>query len=97
MPPRPRLAIAFIAACASATASYALLRLAQHALVTEADPAQIIYSDHAAYFWRAWTALFVGALLGFAAWRTPTRVLKHLDRAIVLAAILLALQSFLVP
>ena len=97
MSPRPRLAVAFITACTAAIAAYALLRLGQYAFVTEANPADVMYSEHAAYFWRAWTAAYVGALVGFAAWRTPTRVLAHLDRAVVATAALLALQSLFVP
>jgi hypothetical protein len=97
MPPRARLAVAFITACTAATAAYALLRLGQFLVVTEANPAQILYSEHAAYFWRSWTAAYVGALLGFATWLAPARVLPHLDRAIIIAAALLVLQSVLVP
>ena len=97
MPPRPRLAVAFITACTAAIAAYALLRLGQYAFVAEANPADVMYSEHAAYFWRAWTAAYIGALVGFAAWRVPARVLAHLERAVVVAATLLALQSLLVP
>ena len=97
MPTRPRLAIAFITACTTATAAYALLRLGQFVFVTEANPAQILYSEHAAYFWRSWTAAYIGALLGFAAWLSPNRSARALSPGIVVATSLLLLQSFFVP
>jgi hypothetical protein len=97
MPPRTRLAIAFITACTTATAAYALLRLGQFLVVADANPAQILYSEHAAFFWRAWTAAYVGALVGFAGWVSPHRSARALGPGTVVAATLLALQSVLVP
>lgn len=97
MPPRTRLAIAFIAACSAATAAYALLRVAQYLIFTEPNPALVIYSEHAAYFWRSWLAAYFGVAVGFASWLTPERVLRHLPRAIVIAASLLVLQVVFVP
>ena len=97
MPTRPRLAIAFITACTAATVAYALLRLGQFVLVGEANPAQILYSEHAAYFWRAWTASYIGALLGFAGWICPHRSARALAPGVVAATTLLFLQSLLVP
>ena len=97
MPPRPRLAIAFITACTAAITAYALLRVGQSLAVTEANPAQIIYSEHAAYFWRSWTAAYAGALLGFAAWIWPYRSARALPPGIIVATGLLALQSVFIP
>lgn len=97
MPPRPRLAIAFIAACTSATAVYALLRLGQWLLVPETNPALIIYSDHAAYFWRAWTAAYFGVAVGFAVSLRPERIARLLPASVTATAALLILQTLLVP
>ena len=60
MPPRPRLAVAVVSACAAAIAGYAVLRVAQRLAFGEPDPALVIYSEHAAYFWRAWIAAYFG-------------------------------------
>lgn len=97
MPPRPRLAVAVVSACAAAIAGYAVLRVAQRLAFGEPDPALVIYSEHAAYFWRAWIATYFGVAVGFAAWLAPARVVRHLDRAVVAAALLLAIQALLVP
>jgi len=98
---RIRLGLATIAACTAATALYALLRIGQSLLFAEADPAKILWSEHAGYFWRAWTAAYVGGMLGFVAWivagSRPERVATFLGRALPFAALLLALQGLLVP
>ena len=44
------------------------------------DPALVIYSEHAAYFWRAWTAAYLGAMVGFAAWLVAGRHEAQADR-----------------
>ena len=97
MPTRTRLAVAFIAACLSATAAYALLRVGQWLVFSEPDPALVIYSAHAGYFWRSWIAAFFGAACGFSAWLAAARVVRHLGSAVLIATVLLIVQSIFVP
>lgn len=97
MPPRSRLAIACIAACTAATGVYALLRLGQWLLVPETNPALVIYSDHAAYFWRAWTAAYFGVAVGFSASLRAERIARLLPASVTLATAILILQSLLLP
>lgn len=96
-----RLALAVVAGCVAATFAYALLRIAQRIAVPEADPALVLYSEHAAYFWRSWTAGYAGAMAAFSGWllaaRDPHRTARGLSVAIVLAALALAAQAALVP
>jgi hypothetical protein len=96
-----RMALAVIATCTSAMVIYALLRIAQAVVVPEPDPAHALPSEHAGYFWRAWTAVYVGGTFGFAAYlvagKAPQRTARFLARAVVVAALLLAAQALLVP
>ncbi|MBX3192204.1 MAG: hypothetical protein KF819_34765 [Labilithrix sp.] len=100
-PVRVRLALAIIAACATSVALYAIIRVAQALLFQEADPALVIWSAHAGFFWRAWTAAYFGAMVGFVAWiaasRDPGRLASILARAVPVAAVLGAAQGLLVP
>lgn len=97
MPARTRLSIAFITACVAATTAYALLRVGQWLVFSEPNPALVIYSEHAAYFWRSWIASYIGVGVGFAAWLAPERALRHLPPAVVVAAGLLFAQTLFVP
>ncbi len=97
MPTRPRLAVAVIAACTSAMAAYALLRVGQWLVFTEPDPALVIYSAHAGYFWRSWIAAYFGVACGFAAWLVAARIARHLAAGVVIATTLLVVQSLFVP
>lgn len=95
-----RLALAFIAACAGATALYAVVRLAQSLLSPEPDQARVFFSEHAGYYWRAWTAAYGGGALGFVTWiaaRDLERTAKIVGRALVGAALLLVAQAFAFP
>lgn len=93
-----RSRLAFIVACAAALIAYAALRLGQKIAYSEADPALVIYSEHAAYFWRAWTAAYLGAMVAAAVWLLEeARVARALPRLIVVAAFLLAAQALFLP
>lgn len=98
---KERLALATIASCLAAAIVYPLLRLAQRLLFDEPDPALVLWSEHAAYFWRVWTAAYVGGMFGFAAWsaaqKNAARVARLFTPALVTAAVLLAVQALLVP
>jgi hypothetical protein len=98
---RVRVALAVIGACTTAVAFYALLRVAQFYLFPEPNPALVIWSAHAGYFWRAWTVSYVGGLVGFFAYAAsaadPARVARLATRAVIAAGVLIAAQGLLVP
>lgn len=100
-PTSVRLALSVIAACATAAGLYAILRVAQALIFAEPDPALVIWSEHAGYFWRGWTVAYVGGMVGFVTWlasgRDAARVAGVLARAVPAAAALLAAQGVLVP
>lgn len=93
--------LAVVAACAAAIAVYAVLRIAQKLLFPEPDPALVLWSEHAGYFWRAGTAGYVGGTAGFIAYvtsaRHAARTARVLATAVVASAIALAAQGVLVP
>src|ERR1051326_3803234 len=96
-----RIGLAIASACTAAIAIYALLRGGQVLLFPEPDPARVLYSAHAGFFWRAWIAVFTGGTAGFVAWmlaaRDSAKVARFLARAIPPAAALLAAQALLAP
>jgi len=96
-----RLGLALAAACTTAAALYAALRVAQALIFQEPDPALVIWSEHAGFFWRALTVGYVGGMAGFLTWmasaRHARRVTAVLVRAVPIAAALLAAQGVLVP
>ncbi|MDB4942239.1 MAG: hypothetical protein JWP97_1773 [Labilithrix sp.] len=98
---RPRLGLSVAWGLASAAAFYALLRLGQRLLFAEPDPALVLWSDHAGYFWRALTAAYLGGMVGFLAWlaggRAPERVARALARALPVLVAIAAAQAVLVP
>jgi hypothetical protein len=96
-----RLALSMIAGCVVAVAGYALLRIVQALVLTEPDPALVFWSVHAGYFWRAWTVAYAGGMGAFCTWiataRAPERTARILTTAIVVATVLLVVQSAFVP
>jgi hypothetical protein len=100
-PKSVRLGLAVIAACATAAGLYGILRVVQSLLFKEADPALVIWSEHAGFFWRALTVGYVGGMAGFVTWwlsaRHAGRVARVLVRVVLIAAGLLAAQGVLVP
>jgi hypothetical protein len=96
-----RLALAAIAACTTACSLYALLRIGQKILFREPDPALVIWSAHAGYFWRSWTAAYVGGMIGFATYvaarRDAAKAVRVLGASVVVALVLITLQGVFVP
>lgn len=96
-----RLGLAVIAAALAATALYGLLRVGQKLLFPEADPATVIWSEHAGYFWRALTAGYVGGMVGVAAWvvagRDPGPTVRMLAKALPFVVAVIVAQGLLVP
>lgn len=96
-----RVGLAIVGGAAGAIATYALLRIGQKLVTGDADPALVLYSEHAGYFWRSWTAAYAGGMIAFILWlfagRDPARVARVLAAAVPIAAALIALQGLLVP
>jgi hypothetical protein len=98
-----RLALAGIAAALASAAFYAALRVGQALVGNEPDPALIIWSPHAGFFWRAWTAAYFGVMAGFVVFVVAARTLaldrvaRALSVAVVVVALLVAAQGLFVP
>jgi hypothetical protein len=96
-----RAGLAAVAACTTAAGLYAIVRVVQSLLFPDANPALVIWSEHAGFFWRALTVGYVGGMSAFLAWiasaRSAARVATLLARALPIAAALLAAQALLVP
>jgi hypothetical protein len=96
-----RAALAVIAWCTVAMSLYAIVRIAQSLIFQQPDPALVIWSEHAGFFWRTWTSIYVGGMAAFITWllaaRDAPRVASFLARALPIAAAMLAAQAILVP
>ena len=98
---RLRAALAVIAWCTVAMGLYAIVRVAQSLIFVEPDPALVIWSEHAGFFWRTLISVYVGGMAAFITWlltgREALRVASFLARALPVAACMLAAQALLVP
>jgi hypothetical protein len=96
-----RLGLGFMAACVSTVAFYAGLRLVQAKLFPEPNPATIVWSAHAGYFWRCLTVSYAGVMCGFLAYAGARRhaelVMRGLATAMTVAVTILVFQSLFVP
>ncbi len=96
-----RALLGFIAACVSAVGLYAVLRVIQWRMFPDANPATVIWSAHAGYFWRCWTASYAGAMVGFLAYaaarRHPGQVVRALGHALTVATVLIVFQAVVIP
>ncbi|MGO8991924.1 MAG: hypothetical protein ACLQVI_01250 [Polyangiaceae bacterium] len=96
-----RFALSAMAACVAAVSLYALLRGLQLILFTEPNPAMVIWSAHAGYFWRALIVSYAGGMAAILTWlaagRAPDRVARFLAHAVVVAAVLICLQGLFLP
>jgi len=98
---RERLALGLMTTGVVAVALYAILRLVQFYLFPDPNPAMVIWSAHAGYFWRVWTVAYAGGMVGLAAFaaagRDRVRVARALLPALTVASVLIALQGALLP
>ena len=96
-----RAALAAMAGCVSAVALYAILRALQLVFFSEPNPATVIWSAHAGYFWRVLIVSYAGGMAAMMAWNAaesaPARVARFLASAVVVAAALILLQGVLLP
>jgi hypothetical protein len=99
--PIARLGLGFVAACLGAVGLYGILRIVQGRMFPEANPATVIWSAHAGYYWRCWTVAYAGTMLGFLAYgaarRSPEKVARTLVHALTAAVIVIAYQGIFVP
>lgn len=81
--------------------TYALARIHAAWTTTEPDPAAIVYSAHAGYFWRALAAAYAGGIASVIGWtlagRSPDRVARVITFALPLAVLVALAQALLVP
>lgn len=82
-------------------AAYAIARALQVVLAPAEDPASVVWSVHAGFFWRAWTVAYAGGIATFVTFlvaRVRTeRAARAIAPGIVVAAALLVLQSVFLP
>ena len=94
-------AVALAWGMAAAVGAYAIVRTVQFFVYPDPNPATLVWSAHAGFFWRSWTCAYAGAIAGFVAY-VPTK--RHLEAsvralgpAVAAVAILLALQTAVFP
>jgi hypothetical protein len=84
-----------------AVAAYAIVRAIQSLLLPEPNPAALVWSPHAGFFWRIWTVAYVGGFAAFVAFVVVqgrrSAAARALAPAVAIAAALLALQSVFLP
>jgi hypothetical protein len=84
-----------------AVGAYAIVRAIQHAVYPEPNPAALVWSAHAGFFWRAWTVSYlggVGAFVAFVVSRGRAEAsARALAPAIAIATGLLVVQSVFLP
>ncbi|MEO7109441.1 MAG: hypothetical protein ABI183_03290 [Polyangiaceae bacterium] len=98
---RLRLALASSWFLVSATFLYALVRGIQKILFPEANPATIIWSAHAGYFWRIWIVLYASGVVAFLVFRFSRahseNLAKWLKAGVIVAAIAILIQGIFIP
>jgi hypothetical protein len=84
-----------------AVAAYAIMRAVQSSLYPEPNPSAVIWSAHAGYYWRVWTASYAGGIAAFVVLLTMRGGVESSARVLVaalgIAAALLGLQAALFP
>ena len=87
--------------CVVAVGAYAVVRAIQFVLYPDPNPATLVWSAHAGFFWRCWTCAYAGGIASFVAYLVtrgePARAVRGLGPAIAVAALLLALQVTFLP
>ena len=83
-----------------AVGGYAVARVVQRLVSTEPDPATLVWSAHAGFFWRSWTVAYAGGMAAFVVLVAPHRsgaAARALAPGIAIAAGLLVLQTLFFP
>jgi len=97
----PTIGVSVCWGCVVATGAYAVVRFIQFFVYPDPNPATLVWSAHAGFFWRCWTCAYAGGLAAFVAFLVTRERLSRsaaaLPPAIAVAAALLALQVALFP
>jgi hypothetical protein len=84
-----------------AIGAYAMTRAIQLLVHPDPNPALVVWSAHAGYFWRAWTVSYAGGIAAFVALLVARERVEASARSLILAigvtAVLLALQAAFFP
>jgi hypothetical protein len=84
-----------------AVGGYAVVRAIQFFVYPDPNPATLVWSAHAGYFWRAWTVGYAGGIATFIAFPVVRgdldRAVRGLGPAVAVAASLLTLQTIFLP
>jgi len=84
-----------------AVAAYGIVRGIQFFLYPDPNPATLVWSAHAGFFWRCWTCAYAGGIAAFVAFvgarRDPARAARFLAGAVAVAGSILALQTAVFP
>ena len=87
--------------CVVAVGAYAVVRGIQFFVSPDPNPATLVWSAHAGFFWRCWTCVYAGGLASFVAYLFTRyrldRSVAALGPAIAVVAVLLALQVTIFP
>jgi hypothetical protein len=99
--PVPTAGVALCWGCVVAVGAYAIVRIVQFFVYPDPNPATLVWSAHAGFFWRCWTCAYVGGMASFVAYlATRARFdlsVRALGPAIAMVAALLAAQVAAFP
>ena len=98
---RVRLALALVWGLLAAVALYAVVRGVQYFAFPDPNPAIVVWSAHAGYFWRAWIVAYGGGfaafIVFFASRSLAPKLAGALPAAVIASAALLAVQAIAFP
>jgi hypothetical protein len=98
---RLRLALASSWFLVASTFLYAVVRGIQKILFPEANPATVIWSAHAGYFWRIWIVLYASGVVAFLVYRFSREhsesLAKWLKNGVIVAAVAILIQGIFLP
>jgi hypothetical protein len=98
---RRALAMAALWACVVGALLYPMLRAIQYVLFPEANPATVVWSAHAGYFWRVIIVGFAAGMTAFVTFmiarRDPDHATRGLLPALTVAAAAIVAQGALLP
>jgi hypothetical protein len=87
--------------CLVSVGIYAAVRAIQFFVYPDPNPAALVWSAHAGYFWRCWTCAYAGVIAAFIAYLVvrphPAGALRALAPAVAIAAGLLIVQVAFLP
>ncbi len=98
---RVRLGIALVWGCLTAVLLYAVVRVVQYFMFPDPNPAIVVWSPHAGYFWRSWIVAYGGGLAAFIVFFASRTLAPSLARALpaalLVSAVLLVAQTLVFP